>query len=419
MPHRRILLVAQIAPPSPLSAARRVAGLARHLFRLGHEVTVLTSMLSGRGPIDGAVRTVRTRDLLASGLNWRRGNFAALEGNDPAADYARPSRVATLLVPDPAVVSWLPFALPRALRLAAGADCVITSAPARSTHLLGLATARRGAPWVADFRDGWRFEDQRDEWAHPLLDRIDEALERAVVRGAQACVGVTDPITQDLRDRLGVAHAETITNGFDRDDADLTASATPPLESNGRHTVVHTGSLAYGGRDPRPVVEALRLLRREDPAAAERLCVLFAGPVSEDERAAIEAPDVRSQVRALGALPRAAALALQRSAGTLLLITGDEQVSIATGKLYEYFATGRPILVLGERSEAARLVREANAGVAIPAGDPRAIAGALRDRLHAPEAAVTPADVERFSYARIAEQVADVVERAISASAAR
>jgi Glycosyltransferase Family 4 len=399
VPARRVLLVAQLAPPSPLSAARRVAGLARHLARLGHEVTVLTSMLSGRGPVPGAARVVRTRDLLAGGLNWRRANFAALEGG--AAEYAPPSRVSTLLVPDPAAVSWLPFAIPRALRLARAADCAITSAPARSTHLIGLALARAGLPWVADFRDGWRFEDQRPPWAHPALDSLDAALERAVARRADACVGVTEPITRDLRDRLG-ARAETITNGFDPDDPDLAAADAPPVAP---HTVVHTGSLAYGGRDPAPVIEALRLLQADDVE------VLFAGPVSAAEWATIEAPGVRA--RALGSLPRPQALALQRSAGALLLITGDEQASIATGKLYEYFAAGRPILVLGERSEAARLVRETGAGLVTSATDPARIAQALRavmDRRGQP-----PTGIERFSYARIAERMEAVIERAIAA----
>src|SRR5215207_525901 len=411
MPSRRILLVAQIAPPSPLSAARRVGGLARHLAALGHEVSVLTSMLSGRGAIDGAARVVRTRDVLVSGINWRRQSFAALEGS-AGGEYAPPSPVATLLVPDPAVVSWLPFALPRALRLARDADCVITTAPARSAHLIGLALSRRGTPWVADFRDGWRFEDQRAAWAHPSLDRFDAVLERAVVRDADVCIGVTRPITEDLRERLG-ATAETITNGYDRADPDLAAGVAPPVEANGRHTVVHTGSLAYGGRDAGPIVEALRVLRREDPGSAGSVQLVFAGPVSSSERAVLGASDVSDQIRVLGPLPRPEALALQKAADTLLLITGDTQVSIATGKLYEYFAAARPILVLGERSEAARLVRETDAGMATAASDPRAIARTLRALLRSPDAGAAPAALERFSYARIADAMADAGERAI------
>jgi hypothetical protein len=82
---KRVLLVSQYAPPSPLIAARRIGGLAKYLGRLGYRVTVLTSSVSGDGPIEGAVEVVRTPDLMTSRFNWRRGSFAALGGGAPAA----------------------------------------------------------------------------------------------------------------------------------------------------------------------------------------------------------------------------------------------------------------------------------------------------------------------------------------------
>jgi hypothetical protein len=60
-----LLYVSQIAPPSPLVAARRVAGLSKYLARLGYDVTVLASDLSGEGEIEGA-RVVRTHDLITA-----------------------------------------------------------------------------------------------------------------------------------------------------------------------------------------------------------------------------------------------------------------------------------------------------------------------------------------------------------------
>src|SRR6476469_7156183 len=90
---RSILLVAQLAPPSELSAARRAAGLAKYLDRLGHRVTVLTSLSSGRGPVPGA-RVVRTRDAMVSALNWRRPSFEALAGGGGDGYEPAPSRIA-------------------------------------------------------------------------------------------------------------------------------------------------------------------------------------------------------------------------------------------------------------------------------------------------------------------------------------
>src|SRR6202012_601005 len=99
-PPRSILLVAHVTPPVPMSAARRSAGLTKHLSRLGHRVTVLTSVMCGSGPVPGAELTIRTRDLLVSPLNWRRSSFAALKGDSTAAYAGAPSALAAWVIPD-------------------------------------------------------------------------------------------------------------------------------------------------------------------------------------------------------------------------------------------------------------------------------------------------------------------------------
>ena len=66
-------------------------------------------------------------------------------------------------------------------------------------------------------------------------------------------------------------------------------------------------------------------------------------------------------VRFVGWLERPRALALQRAADTLLVVTGSRWAagSVATGKLFEYLAGARrPILVLGEETEAAASYRD-------------------------------------------------------------
>ena len=68
-------------------------------------------------------------------------------------------------------------------------------------------------------------------------------------------------------------------------------------------------------------------------------------------------------MRWVGALDRNQTLALQRRADTLLVLTeGASGPSVATGKLFEYLGAGRPILVLGEGTAAADIVRSAGAG---------------------------------------------------------
>jgi glycosyltransferase involved in cell wall biosynthesis len=406
-----ILLVAQLSPPSTLVAARRVAGLTKYLSRLGYRVTVLTSIASGEGTIEGAAAVVRTRDLIATKLNWRREHFSALGGRT-GMSYSRPSRIESLVVPDVGLLSWAPFAFRRALQLAAAGDfdCVITSSPPQSTHLIGSALRRRGLPWIAELRDGWTFDAPRRSWPLRSQRWLDERLERRVLSTADAVVAVTTPLAEDIRDRFALP-TYVITNGFDPEEWSST-DADGSLLDPARHSLVYTGRMAVAGRDPTVLIEALGLLTEESPDVAARLELVFAGPLTAEEETIFRNSAFGDQVRTVGALDRRRVLELQHAADSLLVLAaGTSSRSVATGKLFEYLAAGKPILVLGDGTEAARIVAEAGAGLAVPAHEHVAVAGALR-RLVEGNAAMKPdaGAIERYSYPRIASSYAAVIE---------
>ena len=418
MPERRplsILLVTQFAPPAGFSATRRTAGLAKYLTRLGHRVTVLTSLASGRGEMPEASKVIRTRDLIVSRVNWRRGHFESVRGDGAGAGYAdRPSRLAAVVVPDLALVAWAPFALARAAgEVRAGkVDCVITTSPPESAHLIGLALKRRfRMPWIADLQDGWTFESTHPDWPLSGQTRLDSALEAAVTRNADLVTTVTDPLSEDLRRRTG-ARVMTLTNGFDPEEHVPADKQSTGLRGD-RFSLVYTGRLAFARSTPEPLLGGLRLLCRNRPDLAARLEVVFAGPLTAEERNMMQEPDVRDHIRMVGNLERRDALALQRAADALLLVIPPARPrSVATAKLYEYMAAGRPILVLGEDNAAADTVRNAGMGAVTSGDDPDRIAGAIAELMDgggAPEEAV-PADVERFGYPSIARALADVVD---------
>jgi glycosyltransferase involved in cell wall biosynthesis len=412
-----ILIVTQFAPPAGFSAARRVGALAKYLDRLGHSVTVLTSLASGRGPVEGAQRTLRTRDLIVSRVSWRRSRFEALREGSEASYSAEPSRLARLVVPDLSLIGWVPFALPKALRLAREQplDCVLTTSPPESAHLVGMALRRRGVAWVADLRDGWRFETTHPDWPLALQHRLDDALERTVGREADLVTAVTDPIAEDLRRRLG-ANAVTVPNGFDPEER----PSKPPREvqlSPDRHSLVHTGRMAFSGRTPASLLEGVRRLRVAEPELASRLDLVFAGPVSSEERRLIEDASLRGAARAVGTLSHEESLRLQAAADGLLLLTGRSRRSEATAKLYEYLAAGRPVLVLGEDTTAATIVQDTEAGLVTSATDPDRIATALKALLETRSPHRIAPAVERFSYPAIAAQLATRLEEVVTARA--
>ena len=392
--------------------------MTKYLARLGHRVTVLTSVMSGSGPVPGAAATIRARDLLVSRLNWRRASFAALKGESLAAYAGTPSALSAWVIPDLEIVGWIPFALPRALALARREhfDCVITSSPPQSAHLIGLALQRRGTPWVADLRDGWSFEPGGERFPPGRRRAADRMLEEAVLARADAAVGVTPPIGDDLRARVN-PRGVTITNGFDPDEMAVAAEAAAeaPVDP-ARFTIAYTGTLAYGGTSAQPLMDAVRMIREGDPVAASRLEVVFAGPMSSTDLAELQAPDLHGSVRVLGAVSRTESLGLQRAADALLLFVDGRRPSIATGKLYEYLFSGRPILVLGEGSVAARIVSEVGAGLVVRADDAESISAGLQSLMAPGDDAqgASPETIDRFSYASIAREMSELVEGAIA-----
>jgi glycosyltransferase involved in cell wall biosynthesis len=107
-------------------------------------------------------------------------------------------------------------------------------------------------------------------------------------------------------------------------------------------------------------------------------------------------------------------LRIQRGADALLLVTGRNR-SEATGKLFEYLASGRPIVALADGNEAARIIRETGTGVAVGGGDGaglRAALAALADG--ALERDYAPRGLERFRYPGPARAVEELIDRALA-----
>ena len=283
------------------------------------------------------------------------------------------------MVPDLSAVGWVPFALPRAISLARAEpfDCVITTSPPASVHAVGAALRAAGTPWIADLRDGWTFDPPRDAWPTRLQAQLDAMLERRLLSSADRVVAVTPPIADDLAQRLG-RPVTVISNGFDPDER---PSQSAPLLDPARHSLVHTGRMSVVGRSPAAFFDGLQEYLRRRPDGAERLEVVLAGPVSEEQVALVADRRLDGLVRSLGSLDRSVALALQRSADSLLVLAEGNDVrsarSVATGKLFEYLGTGRPVLVLGVESEAARIVTTTGAGMAAAGDDATAIATVL------------------------------------------
>jgi glycosyltransferase involved in cell wall biosynthesis len=416
----RFLVTTYYYAPWAFPAANRWAAMTKHLRREGHEVTIVTTtapVLQGDSP--GAFASedvVRTADLNSNAMLRRLLRRPEATDGPSTLGVTKIASTSDLLtkviVPDAYLLSWNPWARRAIRRLLhdRAIDCLITTGPPDSTHLLGLGLGRGRPTWIAEFRDGWLFEPLHQPFPTAPQRVLERWLERRVVTRADAVVGVTRPIVEDFRSRFGVP-AELISNGWDPE-MGTPGDAPPRLIDPDKFTFVHTGTISGAwGRNPRALVSALLRLVEDDPTLAERVEVLFVGLATAEDLELLGHRGLRGLVRHAGVVNRRQAFALQRAANTLLLITSDH-ISEATGKLFEYLGSGRPIIALAQGNEAARIVRETDTGVCVAPGDVEAIATQLRRAIDGDlEARYAPRGLDLYSYPGPAEHMAQLAEQ--------
>jgi len=379
---RRVLVLSYYFPPSGGPGVQRVLKFAKYLPSFEWTPVVLTveegaypardASLWQDVPASAEVHRTASWDpyQLYARLTGQSEDDAVVQGSVEGEGcswkqvLARWIR-ANVFLPD-ARVGWAPFAVWKGRRLLAegGIDAILTTGPPHSTHLAGAALQwLTGIPWVADFRDPWTDINYYQELPHTRWARwLDAALERMVVRRAQAVTTVS-PAWRDLLSRNASAGPNdgrytVVQNGFDESDI----PSTPALPSTEAFEVTHVGSL-YASRNPTSLWRALRRLRESGDVPALRLRLV--GPVDPNVWDALDRHGLSAITEHVPYVPHEEAVAYMRQAGLLLLSIEEfpQARGMMTGKIYEYLASGRPVVGVGPPDgDAAALLRKTEGG---------------------------------------------------------
>jgi glycosyltransferase involved in cell wall biosynthesis len=378
---KRVLFVAYLFPPIANSGTQRPLKFAKYLSRFGWKPTVLTAADFADHRVDEAllddipagVRVVRVpmlHDYVGRAISRLALDTALGRRLARAVSWRLQSRFRK---PD-LYALWRPTATRAALKLFREHrfDAIYATGFPWTSLLIGRDVSQAtGCPLIADFRDPWAGEDLfgSERWPH------DEELaqESDVVRHAAAVVSVSATMTK----RLIAAHPDcdaakfiTIYNGFDP--ADLVAPAPPPHQ---RFRIVFTG-VWKEGYNPAPLYDVIDWLKRSKPEVLKGVEVIAAG-FAPGEAARRRLTDHITEV---GVLSHQDAVSLMNSADVLFLTNGDgarQQIGLP-GKMYEYLATGRPVLALTDpRGDAGCIIAQVGGGVAVPADDPGALLDAI------------------------------------------
>lgn len=217
-------------------------------------------------------------------------------------------------------------------------DAMISSYGPHWTHMVASRIKERHPEivWLADYRDTPVFSRSSNTNRNRSFARK--------VTGRADCVLIVDERMAPLLNLPKDQMVETVSNGFDPDE--MTSRSR---KASSCFDIVYTGALYSDGiasRDLRPVFQCLSDLINEGLIDKNLVRILYAGGSSDVFLSQISSFPELSR-KDLGLIGRDEALAVQDGASLLLFstwFTREFAGGGSTGKLFEYFASGVPIV---------------------------------------------------------------------------
>lgn len=240
-------------------------------------------------------------------------------------------------------------------------DAMVSNGPPHSTHLIALGIKEKmNIPWLADFRDPWTAIDfYQDLMLTPFADWRHHTLEKKVITKANTVVVVSETRRKDF-EQIVAREIKVVTNGYDESDV----FDNPAALSTTEFSIAHIG-LMNKDRNLPVFWRALRELTTENPAFAQQLKVKLIGKCDASVRDTIAENQMEAWTEYIDYMPHKEVSFLQQSVSVLYLPINHvfNAEAVLPGKVFEYLAARRPILVIGpEEGDASVIIREAGAG---------------------------------------------------------
>ena len=429
----RVLIITYLFPPSGGVGVPRFVNYARYLSQFGCRVSVLTAKNPSTPVYDpGLAKHVPASTKVYRVFNpelpydlrdriWKRINPS--KSNATAVAQPRISRFRTVAraiiehfcFPD-VQATWVPFAVSAAKRIIRreNIDTVLLNAPPFSCLKIAVAIRKRfpKLKLIIDFRDEWisNYIADFDVRRTHRQQRRARDLERAAIEAADFVSGITPAQTQQIRARYP-NHPESkficVPNGYD---AELFSGFRPPAGNDQKMVVTYFGTV-YANRVYTPLWRYLDVVEQLPEGVRNQIETRFVGRVAREAAPLFE--KYTSNIKLLGFLPRAEAVKLLEQTDCQLMVSLNP--TSHGGKLFDYLASGRPILALAQPDgEIGRILRETRAGWCVDPGDEQGIRDMLMrafevKRGDAPFAPDREA-VQAYEWSRLIARMADLTE---------
>ena len=314
-------------------------------------------------------------------------------------------------------------------------DAIISTGPPHSVHRIALHLHRKlNIPWLADFRDPWTSIDFYHELK--LTKRADakhHRMEAEVLREADAVTVIGYTMGEEMK-KLVNRNYDVITNGFDDEDAvvglpavvvlptnntaDVGVVTNIPIQLDKKFSIAHIGTMVRARNAPE-LWSALKDLLIEIPDLKNDLEIKLVGKVDLNVKNSLDENGLTPFTNFVSYLQHDDVIKTQASSQVLLLMVNRTPTAkgIITGKVFEYLASGRPIVCIGPHDgDAARVLKEAQTGFMVGFDETEKMKTIIRDlysQYKLGTLKATQGSIEKFSRKNLTRELAEVLNRIV------
>ncbi len=290
-------------------------------------------------------------------------------------------------------------------------DAIVTTGPPHSTHLIGHKLKQKTSiPWLADFRDPWTNIDYyKDLKLGARADKKHHELEKKILQSADAVSLISQGMHDEFKTIVNRDY-HIIPNGYDEDDV-----INQDAKQSENFILSHIGSLSKT-RTPQNLLKVLSELTKENPSLKQKLRIRNVGKIDVSALDAFKKAELENSLEIIDYMPHNEVIAEQQLASILLLLVNNTPNAklILTGKIFEYLASGRPIICIApEDGDAARVISGTSSGMTFGFEESRKLKKHILESFNKFEEGkleCNSKNIEQFSRKQLTKKMSDVIK---------
>jgi glycosyltransferase involved in cell wall biosynthesis len=357
---RKVLILSYYWPPASGPGVQRFLKISKYISDFGWQPVILTVENTSSSSVDyslgddvESLQVFKTKTFepfeVYNRLSGKKGKqvgtgLIGFENNKGLFKKITLFIRANFFIPD-ARKGWSRFALKEATKIINEnkIEAIISTGPPHSVHLIGLKLKKKfGIPLIADFRDPWTNIFYNKFFPRTKRTKIkDKKLEDSVLMNADLVTVVSNGLAEEFKDRA--KKIEVVYNGFDP--ADIPETIPEKAE---KFKLSYIGNFKPN-QNIKAFWEAISELKNEIPEFSANFILNLTGNLNSGLFEFIDKYDLKDIVEANSYVSHSDAVKLMVNSGLLLFIipNTDSNHLIITGKLFEYIASGSPVLSIG------------------------------------------------------------------------